>query len=157
MVLELNYSFVCASLSLHTVSPSIFFSSEQEPGSQWIVRVCVLISPPCLRTWDSVLRLHTHLSVFAPSRTDTFPFFSPSLSSQSIFWFPLSLTVSPFCSFSHSSFITVDPLLNVSTVTFFSCLRQWHPLITKQRDIVFVTFYWFAWPCIWPARFPHDG
>lgn len=53
----------------------LFFRTKQETGSQWTVRVCVLISPPRLRTLGSMLRLHTHHSVFAPRRTDTFPFF----------------------------------------------------------------------------------
>ena len=73
-----GFGVVAQFLSLYCTS-FIFCVQEQETDSQWTVSVCVcvLISPPRLRTLGSMLRLHTHLSVFAPRRTDMFPFFLP--------------------------------------------------------------------------------
>lgn len=118
--------------SPHTVSPFVSVPSRRLALSE--LSVFVLLSPPHLRTWGSARCFHTHLSVFAPSRTDTFPFILPQ-SSPSFFWFPLSLTFSLPLSL-QEMLVYLNWILH--TVT---CLRQWHPLIT-----ILILF------CIWRAR-----
>lgn len=100
-----------------------------------------------------MLRLHAHLSVFAPSWS-YIPHSSPSQSSQSFFCFPslppLLFFLLPRCH-SRSSFeLTHSPILSES-------LRRCHPIMS-MTDIVFVTFYSFSLDLISDLHIcPHDG
>lgn len=124
---------LCKLFSSYCIPPFLFHS-EQETGSQSAVRVCIDISflPQDMR---SVLRLHTHLSMLTPSRTDIFPSLLRLSPPNPFSGFPpCSHSLSLSCSSSHSSVITVDLHLGMSKLTHshLLCLRHWQLLITRE-------------------------
>ena len=147
--------------SLLLLYPSIFSFSERETGPQSAVRVCIDIS--CLpQDMRSVLRLHTHLSMLTPSRTDIFPFFLPLSPLNPSSGFP------PPCSHSLSLLLFLS-LLHFHSRSSFG-LVQTNPQSYFVPETMIISYYEgnqndinvchvvlilsLTWPCVWPACLP---